>query len=113
MKAAHAVSASRRATFVTLSDLGVVSARTSVAMSVPLDLCRKAPAGRVVGVDGLDRRVSEQLADSGVRFARLGEDRLDHHSVPVEAAERQHSRLEHGRYLVDIVGARLLGLGDE
>src|SRR4029078_6289896 len=75
MKAAQAVSASRRATLLTRSDLGAESAGATAVMSVPFNPCGEAAARRVVRVDRFDFGVGEELADApsaspgGVRIA--------------------------------------------
>src|SRR3954447_11759982 len=104
MNAAQAVSGSRRATFSTMPDLSSLMVRASVAMSVPFNLGGEAAAGRVVRVDAHDVGVGEQFADARVRFAWLRQDRFRHHSLRIEAAQRQHSLFEYRRNLVDIFG---------
>src|SRR6185369_10726352 len=113
MNAAQAVSGSRRVTFVTPPDLGASTARASVAISVPLDLGGKAAANGVVGVDRLDFRVREQSADAGIGLTGLGEDRVRHHAVAIESAERQDTLFEYGRDLIHIFGRILIRLGYE
>src|SRR6185369_4662270 len=113
MKAAHAVSASRRATLVMRSDLGAWIAVASVAMSVPFNLRREAPSGRVVRVDGHGLRVGEQLANSRIGLARLRQDRLSHHAVLVEPAKREHPGLKHRRHLVDKFSCLFRAFRDE
>src|SRR3954454_14681090 len=83
MKAAQAVSGSRRATLVTRSDLGSAGRGATLAISIPFDLGREAATRRVVRVDGLDHGVGEQLADARVRLARLGEDGVGHHALGI------------------------------
>src|SRR6476646_4635352 len=108
MNAAHAVSASRRATLSIVSDLGVRNSCASVAMSGPFDPGREAAARCIVRVDRLDLWVGEEIADSGVGLARLGKNGVGHHSVLVEAAQRQDSGLEHRRNPIDIFGRLLV-----
>src|SRR6476620_5499715 len=113
MNAAQAVSGSRRATVAMNDDLGRSPWGARVAMSGPFYLCGKAAARCIVGVDRLDRRIGEQLADPRVRLAGLRKDRIRHHAVLVEAAERQHAALEYRRNLVNEFPAVHLSLGDE
>src|SRR6476469_5325678 len=101
MTAAQAVSGSRRATVAIEDDLGRSRWGARVAMSGPFYLRGEAAARRIVGVDGLDRRVGEQLANSGICLTGLRKDRIRHHPVLVEAAKREHAGLEHRRYHVD------------
>src|SRR5947208_11393987 len=108
MKAAQAVSGSRRATLLTADDLGASAMGARLAISGPFDLRREASARGIMGVDRLDCRVLEQPADAGVRLARLGENRVGHHAVLVEPAQRQHSLLENRRDPVDIFGCFLM-----
>ena len=56
---------------------------------------------------------SNSLRIAGIGFARLGEDRVRHHPILVEAAQRQDPRFEHRRDLVDKFGGSLDTFGDE
>src|SRR5438046_4006369 len=100
MKAAQAVSASWRETLLTLSALRCAKAGASVAMSIPLDLRREASADRIVRVNAQDVRVLEELPNAGICLARLRNKRIGHHSLSVEAAQRQNPLFERGRNIV-------------
>src|SRR6185503_13653981 len=113
MKAAHAVSGSRRVTVAIASDLGVSMGGASVAISVPFDLGREAAARSIVGMDHRDVGVLEQLPQIRIRVSGLGQECLGNHPVPVEAAKRQHSGFEHGRYFIDKFGGFFDTLRDE
>src|SRR3954471_19580579 len=97
MNAAHAVSASRRETLSIMSDLGFTKSCASIAMSGPFDLGREAAPPRIVRVDGRDLGIGEEVPDSRVGFTRLSEDRVGHHALLVEAAQREDARLKHRR----------------
>jgi hypothetical protein len=64
-------------------------------------------------VDSLDLWVFEQFANTHVRLSGLGEDRIGHDPLGVEAAERQHAVVEHRRDLVDEFGGLVRAFGDE
>lgn len=66
-----------------------------------------------MSVDRLDFGVGKKFPNSGVSLARLGEDRVRHHSILVECAEGENSLFEDGRDLIDIFGRLLRSLGDE
>ena len=85
----------------------------SVAMVRPFRFWREAAARGVVRVNGLDLGVGEQLPDARVGLTGLGEDRVGHHPVLVEAAQRQDPRLEHRRHLVHIFAGLERAFGDE
>jgi len=66
-----------------------------------------------MGVDRHDLRIGEEFANAGIGLSGLGKDCVRHHAVGIEAAERQHPFLEHGRDAIQIFGAALLGFGHE
>jgi len=47
-----------------------------------------------MGVDVVDRRISQQAPNDGVRLTRLGQSRIGHHSISIEGAKRQDSPIQ-------------------
>src|SRR3954452_4249863 len=113
MKAAHAVSAPSRDTFDMASALRSSMVGARAFMSVPFDAGGEAAPRRIVGMDRVDARIAEQLADAGVCLAWLRQNSLSHHSVRVEPAQGQHALFKHGRNPVDIFGRLLIRFGYE
>lgn len=66
-----------------------------------------------MGVDDCNCRIFQQLPDGGVGTARVDKNGIHHHSVRIEASQRQGPVLQGWWYLVDKLRSRLGILGDE